>query len=111
MVFPAWTGAVQKGAIWRWVAGKLASVVRLQWHTALCGSISKQPQSNNDGHGGGGMARLAQSAERKALNLVVVGSSPTVGVFGEVQVCGTDAIIRPADSRTSCTAHYLIFYP
>ena len=27
------------------------------------------------------MARLAQSAERRALNLVVVGSSPTVGVF------------------------------
>ena len=27
------------------------------------------------------MARLAQSVERKALNLVVVGSSPTVGVF------------------------------
>ena len=27
------------------------------------------------------MARLAQSAERKALDLVVVGSSPTVGVF------------------------------
>ena len=26
------------------------------------------------------MARLAQSAERKALNLVVVGSSPTVSV-------------------------------
>ena len=25
------------------------------------------------------MARLAQSAERKALNLVVVGSNPTVG--------------------------------
>ena len=29
----------------------------------------------------GGTARLAQSAERKALNLVVVVSSPTVGVF------------------------------
>ena len=28
-----------------------------------------------------GTARLAQSAERKALNLVVVGSSPTVGDF------------------------------
>jgi hypothetical protein len=28
----------------------------------------------------GAIARLAQSAERKALNLVVVGSSPTVGV-------------------------------
>ena len=27
------------------------------------------------------IARLAQSAERKALKLVVVGSSPTVGVF------------------------------
>ena len=26
------------------------------------------------------MARLAQSVERKALNFVVVGSSPTVGV-------------------------------
>ena len=26
-------------------------------------------------------ARLAQSAERKALNLVVVGSSPMVGAF------------------------------
>ena len=26
-------------------------------------------------------ARLAQPVERKALNLVVVGSSPTVGVF------------------------------
>ena len=31
-------------------------------------------------------ARLAQSAERKALNLVVVGSSPTVGaLFGSEQ--------------------------
>ena len=29
----------------------------------------------------GGTARLAQSAERKALNLVVVGSSSTVGVL------------------------------
>ena len=28
---------------------------------------------------GGPPARLAQSVERKALNLVVVGSSPTVG--------------------------------
>ena len=31
-------------------------------------------------------ARLAQSAERKALNLVVVGSSPTVGVSLPVNV-------------------------
>ena len=32
-------------------------------------------------------ARLAQSAERKALNLVVVGSSPTVGVSACIQWC------------------------
>ena len=34
------------------------------------------------------IARLAQSAERKALNLVVVGSSPTVGVSEEVCAWG-----------------------
>jgi hypothetical protein len=33
------------------------------------------------------LARLAQSAERKALNLVVVGSSPTVGVSCRVRMC------------------------
>ena len=32
-------------------------------------------------------ARLAQSAERKALNLVVVGSSPTVGVLSALHLC------------------------
>ena len=37
------------------------------------GKNIKEPQRNQ--------ARLAQSVERKALNLVVVGSSPTVGVF------------------------------
>ena len=31
-------------------------------------------------------ARLAQSAERKALNLVVVGSSPTVGVLSLLRI-------------------------
>ena len=30
-------------------------------------------------------ARLAQSAERKALNFVVVGSSPTVGVLSVME--------------------------
>ena len=34
------------------------------------------------------MARLAQSVERKALNLVVVGSSPTVGVLPIVGFAG-----------------------
>ena len=38
------------------------------------------------------MARLAQSVERKALNLVVVGSSPTVGDFWcETHMPGPDA--------------------
>ena len=32
-------------------------------------------------------ARLAQPVERKALNLVVVGSSPTVGVTAKLCVC------------------------
>ena len=32
-------------------------------------------------------ARLAQLVERKALNLVVVGSSPTVGVAAKLCVC------------------------
>ena len=32
-------------------------------------------------------ARLAQSAERKALNLVVVGASPTVGVSSALDYC------------------------
>ena len=39
-------------------------------------------------------ARLAQSAERKALNLVVVGSSPTVGAFGSALACNIPA--RPS---------------
>ena len=38
-----------------------------------------------------GTARLAQSAERKALNLVVVGSSPTVGVFPQLAKFGFPA--------------------
>ena len=38
-----------------------------------------------------GMARLAQLAERKALNLVVVGSSPTVGAL----LVGTDYPFYP----------------
>ena len=32
------------------------------------------------------LARLAQSAERRALNLVVVGSSPTVGVLCGIKI-------------------------
>ena len=43
---------------------------------------SSWPAARHAAHrwAGGPEARLAQSAERKALNLVVVGSSPTVGV-------------------------------
>ena len=46
------------------------------------------------------LARLAQSVERKALNLVVVGSSPTVGViydalrgFNPIQASGATASV------------------
>ena len=44
-------------------------------------------------------ARLAQPAERKALNLVVVGSSPTVGV---VSMCPGHAIPAAALSMRAC---------
>jgi hypothetical protein len=43
-------------------------------------------------------ARLAQLAERKALNLVVVGSSPTVGVFVQTGCQAMVAHIRDAIS-------------
>ena len=45
-------------------------------------------------------ARLAQSAERKALNLVVVGSSPTVGAF-----CRSRALPRIAAHTTTHGMH------
>ena len=48
------------------------------------------------------MARLAQSAERKALNLVVVGSSPTVGAFCARWALSVD-FFPPLPKRTACT--------
>ena len=65
------------------------------------------------------IARLAQSAERKALNLVVVGSSPTVGVlhgkqmkqFPECPQCHPAGVyfrqtnlLLPRDPVRSCNA-------
>ena len=50
-------------------------------------------------------ARLAQSAERKALNLVVVGSSPTVGVFRfGALACGIG--ILPEQPARTCRGHF-----
>ena len=45
-------------------------------------------------------AELAQSVERKALNLVVVGSSPTVGAF-----CRSRALPRIAAHTTTHAMH------
>ena len=45
---------------------------------------------------GTSQARLAQSAERKALNLVVVGSSPTVGAFLARHECDSGEFRAPA---------------
>ena len=45
----------------------------ITWGSCACKPFVTQPCSG---------ARLAQPVERKALNLVVVGSSPTVGVAG-----------------------------
>ena len=44
-------------------------------------SYDSQHIQTGDARGGNQQARLAQSVERLALNQVVVGSSPTVGVF------------------------------
>ena len=54
------------------VAGKGGCDVRMKWQCAVerRGKFVAQ-------------ARLAQSVERQALNLMVVGSSPTVGAFNE----------------------------
>ena len=50
------------------------------------------------------LARLAQSAERKALNLVVVGSSPTVGDFDVPRAyCKTLVAVAPLRSRASAS--------
>ena len=46
-------------------------------------------------------ARLAQSAERKALNLVVVGLSPTVGVAGAAM-----ATARAAAKHNPCSEQH-----
>ena len=44
---------------------------------------------------------LAQSAERKALNLVVVGPSPTMGVCG-VRACSRCCVVRADASSAHC---------
>ena len=58
--------------------------VGLSWvHVQECTEMECAPATSGPDLGLGhslAQARLAQSAERKALNLVVVGSSPTVGV-------------------------------
>ena len=51
-------------------------------------------------------ARLAQSVERKALNLVVVGSSPTVGVLRSL-ICSQHMQTRtPRVSPCSAPEHF-----
>ena len=52
----------------------------------------------------GSTARLAQSVERKALNLVVVGSSPTVGVLLFVGFAGV-ALHALLEGATTSYAH------
>ena len=60
------------------------------------------------------MARLAQSAERKALNLVVVGSSPTVGGVGlgeDVRGTGYLGGFWPGAAGIESTPACLPIYP
>ena len=55
----------------------------------------------------GTKARLAQSAERKALNLVVVGSSPTVGVFASRPLGGVAKAFSPHAHLVAPFSHRL----
>ena len=58
-------------------------------------------------------ARLAQSAERKALNLVVVGSSPTVGVLpslGDVLQCAAHVSCDCVGSSQQLDAFFAMKY-
>ena len=50
------------------------------WSAKLTGNNSDKDDKSD-------IARLAQLVERKALNLVVVGSSPTVGVIVRCAIC------------------------
>ena len=47
------------------------------------------------------MARLAQSVERQALNLMVVGSSPTVGAFFLVDFAISESILQKTSRNDS----------
>ena len=53
------------------------------WHAKFVGNNSDNDDTSE-------IARLAQLVERKALNLVVVGSSPTVGIL----FCGLAVFVR-----------------
>ena len=62
----------------------------IQVHAQECKEMECAVAASEPASGRGhflAQARLAQSAERKALNLVVVGSSPTVGVGVTSHVC------------------------
>ena len=48
--------------------------------------------NDNDSDDTSDIARLAQLVERKALNLVVVGSSPTVGVIVNREMCNLHVV-------------------
>ena len=58
------------------------------------------------------MSRLAQLVERKTLNLVVVGSSPTVGVLFAVflaSIVGFFFFLRPHSWRTKSPTDQLLW--
>ena len=53
-------------------------------------------------------ARLAQSVERKALNLVVVASSPRVGVYDlvwQMSLATAKLICKPTSESTARASH------
>ena len=58
------------------------------WHATFVGNNSDNDDTSD-------IARLAQLVERKALNLVVVGSSPTVGVIVNCEMGNLRVVTMP----------------
>ena len=81
--------------------GSASNVVDSTASAGFCATSARAAGSGKAELDLGSTARLAQSVERKALNLVVVGSSPTVGVLLFVGFAGVAlyALLEGASTR------------
>ena len=81
--------------------GSASNVVDSTASVGFCAKSARAAGSGKAELDLGSTARLAQSVERKALNLVVVGSSPTVGVLLFVGSAGAALYVLPERASTN----------